>query len=355
MNAVVNSSDFARDQHILATQFGIVAPEVSKYIEQSWMGNGTQLAYDAEPGLITTSNAGIPALMTTYISPKVIEVFTTKNRAATIYGEQQMGSWTDETAMFPVVERTGRVSSYGDWNENGSANANASFPQRQSYFFQAITVWGEREMERMALTKIDWVTQKNIATAMTLDKFQNESYFYGISGLQNYGWLNDPSLSAAITPTPKAAGGLTWGSNGAPNAQPTEILFDIQKLFSTLVTQSNGNIDIDDELTLALHPSSVVFLRTPNIYGVTAEKLLRDSFPKIKIETAVEFLSSGTFSCQLLARRILGQDIGCSSFPVKMRAHGIVKELSAWKQKKSGGTWGAIVKQPFGIASMSGI
>ena len=354
MNAIAKSSNFARDRVILETQYGISAPEVQKYMEDAWLRN-SNLAFDAEPGLITTSNAGIPAMLTTYISPKVVEIFVTKNRAALIYGEQQTGSWLDETVMFPVVERTGFVSSYGDFSENGGSGANVMFPQRQSYYFQVTTEWGEREMERMALTKLDWVTQKNIGAAMTIDKFLNETYFYGVAGIQNYGWLNDPALSAAITPTTKVAGGLTWGVSGAPNAQPTEILFDIQKLFSTLITQSAGYIDINSRLTLAVHPNSVVFLRTPNIYGVTAEKLLRDSFPNIRIEVAVEYLASGVYSAQLIADDVLGQPVGYCSFPVKMRAHGVVKAMSSWKQKKSAGTWGAIVQQPFAVATMSGI
>jgi hypothetical protein len=38
-----------------------------------------------------------------------------------------------------------------------------------------------------------------------------------------------------------------------------------------------------------------------------------------------------------------------------MRAHAVVVEESSWKQKKSGGTWGAIIRQPLGIASMIGV
>jgi hypothetical protein len=38
-----------------------------------------------------------------------------------------------------------------------------------------------------------------------------------------------------------------------------------------------------------------------------------------------------------------------------MRAHAVVKDTSAFKQKKSQGTWGAIIFQPFAIAQMIGV
>jgi hypothetical protein len=38
-----------------------------------------------------------------------------------------------------------------------------------------------------------------------------------------------------------------------------------------------------------------------------------------------------------------------------MRAHAIVKDLSAFKQKMTGGTWGAIIRMPAGISSMLGV
>ena len=67
-----------------------------------------------------------------------------------------------------------------------------------------MTQWGERELERAGLARIDWANRVNIASALTLNKYQNKTYFFGVSGLQNYGLLNDPSLSTAISPTTKS-------------------------------------------------------------------------------------------------------------------------------------------------------
>ncbi|CAG9247727.1 hypothetical protein BDI4_210037 [Burkholderia diffusa] len=143
-------SDF--DQ--LERTFGIVIPDV--------LDDTTRLlAMDAEEPLITAPNAGIPAWLANYITPEFIQILTAPNRVAEILGEAKKGDWT----TFPVIESTGEVSSYGDYNENSSVSANADFPQRQSYHYQMMTQWGERYLEISSLAKIDHVARVNVASA----------------------------------------------------------------------------------------------------------------------------------------------------------------------------------------------
>ncbi|EDX5526496.1 DUF2184 domain-containing protein, partial [Salmonella enterica subsp. enterica] len=73
------------------------------------------------------------------------------------------------------------------------------------------------------------------------------------------------------------------------------------------------------------------------------------------IETAVEYTSDAGELVQLIAERLGEQDTGYCSFTEKMRAHAVVTESSAWKQKKSAGTWGAIIRQPLAYAQMLGV
>ena len=101
-----------------------------------------RMAMDAQPSMITTSNAGVPAFLTNYISPETIKVLLAPMKAAQILGEKQFGDWTTTTATFPMIELTGEVSSYGDFNNNGSNGANLNLPQRQSYHYQTTSRWG---------------------------------------------------------------------------------------------------------------------------------------------------------------------------------------------------------------------
>ena len=308
-------------------------------------------ACDAQPTLITTSNAGIPAFLSTYIDPKLIEVLVSPMKAAEIVGDEvKKGDWTTETAMFPVVESTGQTSAYGDYSESGNAGVNSNFPQRQSFHYQVMTQWGERELERAGLARIDWANRMNIASALTLNKYQNKTYFFGVSGLQNYGLLNDPSLSAAISPTTKTAGGTSWA-----NATAQEINADIQKLYKQLQTQANGLVELDTKMTLAISPISEVYLTKTTDFNVNVADILKKNFPNLTIKTAPEYSTVSGELAQLIVDDMEGQRTASCGFTEKMRAHPIVVGASSFKQKKSQGTWGTVIFRPFLIAQMLAI
>lgn len=314
-----------------------------------------RLAMDAQPALVTVSSAGIPAYLSMFIDPKLIEVLVAPNKAAQIFGEVKKGDWTTLTAVFPLVEHTGEVSSYGDWADNGSTGANVTFPQRQSYHYQTITQWGERQLDMAGLAKIDWANRLNIASAIVLDKFQNNSYFFGISGLQNYGLLNDPGLTAALTPGVKVANTPVWVFNGVVTATANEVYTDIQTLFGQLVKQSQSLVEADTPMVLVTSPGASVALTATNSFNVNVYDLLRKNFPNITFETAPQYSTAAGNLVQLIVKTIEQQETGYMAFTEKMRAHAIVKDMSAFKQKKSQGTWGAIVFQPFAIAQMIGV
>ena len=308
-------------------------------------------ACDAQPTLITVSNSGIPAFLSTYVDPKLIEVLVSPMKAAEIAGnEVKKGDWTTKTAMFPMVESVGEVSSYGDYSENGGANANVNFPQRQSYHYQVMTQWGEMELETAGLARVDWANRQNVASALTLNKFQNKSYFFGVAGLQNYGLLNDPSLSAPIVPTTKAAGGTGW-----VNATALEVLADVQKMYKQLQTQAGGMIELSTPMTLAMSPISEVALTKTTEFNVTASEILKKNFPGLTVKTAPEYSTVSGELVQMFADTIEGQRTVDVAFTEKMRAHPIVIGSSNFKQKKSQGTWGAIIYRPVFIVQMLGV
>ncbi len=340
---------------MLASNFGIVLPEAMQYYPEDLM------AMDAQPALVTISNAGIPSYLANYIDPELIRVLVTPNRAAEILGEAKKGDWVTMTATFPVIENTGEVSSYGDWNENGSVGANANFPQRQAYHYQTMTQWGEKQLETYSLAKIDYASRLNIASAIVLDKFQNNTYFFGVAGLQNYGLLNDPALLPPIAPGAKAFNGNAsgpWVTNGQVTAAPAEIYADIQALFLELVLQSGGLIEMEDEMILCMSPaSSVALTATNSTFATNVYDMLKKNFPKMRFETAAQYYNPNGAGnlVQLIAPNVDGQETGFCAFTEKMRAHAIVRKTSSFLQKKSQGSWGAVIRQPFAISCLVGV
>lgn len=313
-----------------------------------------QLAMDAQPSLITVSNGGIPAFLANYLDPEVVRVLVSPMKATEIIGEAKKGDWTTLTAQFQVVESTGEVSSYGDYSNNGQSSANVNWVPRQSYHFQTVTRYGEREMEIAGEARINFAQNLNIASALTISKAANKIAFFGVAGLDNYGLLNDPSLPAGITPGTTGTGsGTLWSTKDG-----AAVYGDIQLLYQQAVVQLKGNLERDAKMTLGLSPESEVNLTKTNQYNVNVYDQLKKNFPNLRVVSAVEYSAAGTGSTelmQLIVDEIDGQKTAYVGFTEKLRAHPVFVDLSSYKQKKSAGSWGSIIRRPVAIASMYGI
>lgn len=323
-----------------------------------------RLAMDAQPTLVTDPNSGIPALLTTMIDPQIIRVVQAPVNATKVVSEVKKGTWLDQQIMFPVVEHTGEVSSYGDYATSGMSALNMDFPQRQSYPFQTIKRYGEMELERAGLAKINMVNELDMSAANNISRFFNLSYFYGVQGLQNYGLFNDPNLASSLTPGAKAYGGTTWYSGNVVRATANEIFLDIESAVASLISQTTGYVDSESKMTLALSPLSEAAFATTNAFNVNVRTLLKGNYPNLRIQTAVQYqaqttanpqgLAAGNFM-QVFADEIDGMQVGFCAFTEKMRAHPIIRFHSSFEQKVSAGTWGFVLRIPIGVSSMIGI
>lgn len=308
---------------------------------QKLLDSKTKQAIAMDADLATNANGGIPAWLLTYVDPNIIDVILTPLKCAEIFGEVKKGDWTTETAMFLTVEPTGETSSYGDYSNNGVSGVNVNFPQRQSYHYQTFTRWGEREVARAGEAKIDYVTQVNKASIMTLNRFQNKTYLFGVDGLENYGLLNDPAL------TPATTSAKTWD-----NSTGEEVYDSVRDLFKKLVQQTGGNVDMNSPLLLILSPECSVNLTKTNQYNVNVLDQLKKNFPNLRVETIPEYATQAGEMVQLIVEELNGQKTVECAFTEKLRAHQMELRGSYIQQKKSQGTFGTIIYQPFCIAQM---
>lgn len=324
--------------HALAQDAGIVYQTGFQPRELDNMARAT-VANDAD--LITAPNAGILALFTTYVDPRVIEIAVEPMKAAQIFGETKKGTWVDDNLQFPIAESTGEVSSYDDFGTNGMSGANVNWENRQPYHYQTIVEVGEREVERAGAAKLDWVARKQIAAALVLNKFQNKSYFNGVSGLANYGLLNDPSLSASLP-------GADWDPLTAD-----QVFASVQgALYGRLIGQTKGLVDRDARMVLLLSPQNEVNLLKTNQYNVNVVDQLKKNFPNMRIETAPEMSTAAGELVYLIVEEYEGVRTIEPTFTEKMRVHPMVLGLSSWQQKRSQGTVGAIIYRPLMVASL---
>jgi hypothetical protein len=323
------------------------------------------LAMDAQPALQTDPNTGIPSWLTTFIDPDIFDILFAPTEGAEIVGEERKGNWTTSTAMFPTVEHTVEVSTYGDFNENGRASLNTNWPQRQSYNFQVMLEYGDLEIERAGLGRVNWISGLEAAAADGLNRFSNLSYFYGVAGLENFGLFNDPNLGAPLAPSVKVNGGTSWFTDsGAPNATANEVYNDVVAVYENLIQNNIGLVNKRTPMVLAMSPGSEVALTFTNSFNVNVEDLLKKNFPNLRIQTAVQYgaltpdnpqgVPAGNFM-QLIAEKIQGQKTAYCSFTEKLKAFPIIRAASSYKQKKMAGTFGAIIRMPIGFSSMVGI
>jgi hypothetical protein len=331
-------------------------PEAIAFIERPWR-NSYALAQDAQPVLQTAPNAGIPAWLTAFMAPEVVHVLQTPNVAATIYDEELMGNWIMRTAWFQVVENTGEVSSYGDFNRNGRSDINDGFVERQSYGFQTHIEYGDQQVERAGLKRLNWLAELQVSAAKTLDKFMDYTWHFGVAGLRCYGLLNDPGLYPAVTPTTKAAAGAGshWVLNEQVVADALEVYRDFQLLFGLLASQGPGQIDENTKFKLTMSNKVIAGLGATNQYGKTAREVILQSYPKVQFVTDPRNSTAAGELIQLIAVEVDGHKTGKCAYNSKLKDHRLIPDTSSYYQKKSAGTWGAILPYPWAIASLLGV
>lgn len=331
-------------------EYGVHMLPTAVFAEDHWRPD-YNIAMDAQPQLVTVANGGIPAFLANILDQEVIEVVFQPLRAAEIAGgEVKKGDWTTQSMMMPLAEPTGHVVAYGDYDNSGTVDANVDWVARQPYHYQTIKRMGERQLAQWGLAAIDWNARLDRAVVTTFARFQNRSYFYGVSGLQNYGMLNDPSLITPIVPITKAAGGTLWTS-----AVADEQYQDVLKLYGQLQTQMGGNLEMTDRMELVLSTTRQPLLGKLSAFNVSTRQMIQENFPNLTIRAAPEYTTGSGELMQLIIPEYDGNETIWAGFTEKLRAHPTVQQLSAWMQKFSAGTWGSIIRRPIAVGQMLGI
>lgn len=88
---------------------------------------------------------------------------------------------------------------------------------------------------------------------------------------------------------------------------------------------------------------------------MSAEKKIRESYPNIELIPVPEYDTASGRLAQLWAREIEGQPTGEVAFTEKMRAHAVERYSTYTRQKKSAGTFGAVIYRPFAVTQTLGL
>ena len=330
-----------------AAQYGFVFPNARMWLSPE---NRARIAEDA--ALVTTPNTTVPAELLAYIDPMVIEIMTAPRRAREIFGEEKKGDWTTPYAKWRVDEMTGRTEPYSDYANGTTSGVNSEWQTRPQYIFQTSITYGDLEVAMSSAAKVNLAASKQRAAANVIDIDQNRFYLLGVAGKEIYGILNDPNLPDAITAGATGTGSSTkWADKTT-----TQIYNDILALFAELSRQSSGLIDRDTPLKLCLSPEMAVRLGAATDFNVSVLDMLTRYFSNISIVTVPELHSmTAGETVFLIAPEVNGQKSGLLAFGEKIRALRVIPDMSSFRQKYVGTTYGGIVLMPFAFAQMTGM
>lgn len=310
--------------------------------------NMNRIARDA--ALVTGVNAGVPAVMTTYVDPMIVEILTAPTNAREIFGEVKKGDWTDSHAVFKAIEPTGESTPYTDYGNGAMADVNVTYPVRENYIAQTHIRYGEREMAVSGRAAINLASEKQRSAATIINREQNKFYLLGVEGKEIYGLLNDPNLPEALTPATVNTSDTLW-----EDKTTQQIYDDILAMASALFKNSQGLIDEKSDLVLAVPPTVSVLLGKATDFNVSVKDMLTKYFDNIKFVTLPELAASSGNTVMLIARSVQGQPTAQLAYSEKMRAFQLIPNTSSWEQKFAFGTYGCILYRPFAVASMTGV
>lgn len=319
---------------------------------RAWIddNNIDALANDAQ--IVTVANSAIPAELTAYYDPRIIDIVTRPLKAREIFNEVQKGDWTTSHAKFRMNEMTGSTQPYQDFGDSRTSGVNHNWITREQYVFQTVIEYGDYEEAVSAAAKIRLAAEKQRAAAHVVDVDSNLFYLLGVAGRDIFGILNSPDLTPAIAPLPGGAGSsVLWADK-----ETQAVYNDILALFEHLVVQGDGWIDKDSALTLVVSPASAVMLGKATNFNVSVMDMLNKYFRALKLVTLPELSDDASGeTIMLIADDMAGNPTAELGYSAKIRAGRVIPDVSSFRQKWTSTTYGAIVFYPFAIATMRGI
>lgn len=352
----------------LAKQKGVHGVEAKGFMSYSTDAKGKiNVDYDAtvkamarDAALQTPVSVGVPSVFTTFIDPQVVPILFAAQNATKIFGEERKGDWTDNFFTFPVEEYAGNVTPYSDFAENVSTDVNVEYPTRENFLFQTVIHYGDREVGLAAKAKLNVVSSKQQASAYVMAMAHNKFALYGVEGKKVYGLLNDPNLNASISPisiTTGSTANSTWAAKCAAQPEKTAniVYADINKLWAEISKNNGGLVDQNSRIILAVSNTRAPYLTEPNSFGLTAMTMLKQSFPNLEVVQLPELTTTAGEMLYMTVPDLFGIETGICAFSEKYFLGRVVPEMSSYKQKVVGGTWGAVIRRPSLVATMLGI
>lgn len=321
--------------------------------------------HNAAP-FVTAPNVNVVAGALQYIRPKAIEVLTAPRVSDELARAEKNGNWGDRAVVIKTKEFVGQTSPDDGLPSDGlQVKTNYNYVTRGVYYFT--TGWLATDLQEATTDAIqeNYRADQAEGAMRTLAIDRNKFFFYGVKTSGNvapiYGFLNEPSLGAYLTVSSVTPDGESNATTYWAKKTPEQIYNDIVAGINQLYVQSNGVVQDqlnNGKIKLAVASGSLGNLDRTNNYGVTARKLLQQTYgDKLEIIAVPQLNSADSNSdCFYIVFDMEGGDSTLLNSYVEMaRAYPPFVKDSAVSQKISAATSGAVVQYPWAIVRYNGI
>lgn len=305
-------------------------------------------------------NTGFPVQYFNFIDPNIITTVFAATNAVKLLPEKHLGNFEDQYASFVVESEYGTSRPYDDFNSDGGADVQYNWLSRDNFRHQTSITVGDLEAAAAGKAQISLMSRKQLAATNILGRRTNELYLYGVQGLKNYGFLNDPGQDAPLQALAVEVNGksvTTWQDKRADAVNGANHIYnDIVTLWNTLLSKNGGNVSPTSSITLAMSEKVQINLNAVNNYNVNVTTLLKNQFPNIEQVIIPEFSTKAGEMVYLICNDSLdGTGPGFFGFGEKIRVGRIIQNDNSIRQKYAASTFGCVITRPSLIASMIGV
>ena len=332
-----------------------------KFLDSNYVRKINELGYlrqaDAMPN-ITPNNIGMPAGILSQVSVEVAEtILAYRSGDEALGGRRKLLDWEQQDYYLPLVEKTGSVEPYSDFDDSVASGLNVTFGRTGHYLFSTSYNVGEREAMQLAQGNINsdnYLMSASLeALAVELNRVAFNGYVNNNGSFLVYGLLNNTSLNNYES-SDKKFSAMTY----------QECVAFFAKAIAKLRSQTGNNIQRGSKLrvVVASNAFDALALKFTDL-GVDAITALINKFRELDVEItitpAIEL--DGANATQDVIYFILENSQGGINETSTLgyseigRMSNVVLGTTYKQQKVSAGTTGAVIYKPSYIVRYTNI
>lgn len=312
---------------------------------------------DASPNF-TPNNIGMPAGILSQISVEILEnILAYRSGDEALGGRKKLLDWEQQDYYLPLVERTGVVEPYSDYDDAVTSGLNVTFGKTGHYVFSTSYNVGEREAMQLSQGNIngeEFLMSASLeALAVELNRVAFNGYVNNNQSFLVYGLLNSPSLNNYEL-SDKKFSAMTY----------QECVTFFAKAIAKLREQTGNNIQKGSKLrvVVASNAFDTLSLKFTDL-GVDAITSLINKFTDLGVEITItpaielDNANGGQDVIYFILENSQGgiNDTTILGYSEIGRMSNIVLGTTYKQQKMSAGTTGAVIYKPAYIVRYTNI